>query len=201
MRIITVLGILFYATVVTIIGVTLIVFSLNFLQPNDITNFFMYLQMSRNSKIVVALSGALLITISFFFAQLILGRIQRERTIAFTTAQGEVTVALSAVEDLIRRLTGVIPDLKELRPDVIATKKGLVVDIRVILKNEANIPDLTAKLQEITRNKIQDVLGIDEQISIRIHIVKIATAEEKNKRGQDREGPSMTLPYSGYTRV
>lgn len=200
MRIFTVLGILFYATVVTIIGVTLIVFSFNFLQPNDITNFFMYMQMSRNSKIIVALSGALLITISFFFAQLILGRMQRERTIAFSTAQGEVTVALSAVEDLIRRLTGIIPDLKELRPNVIATKKGLIVDIRVILKNEAHIPDLAVKLQDIIKNKIQD-LGIDEQISIRVHIAKIAAAEEKNKRGQDRETPSIQQPYSGYTRV
>ncbi len=199
MRIFTVIGILFYATVVTVIGAALIVFSLNFLQPYDINRFFEYLQISSNSKIIVGLSGALLIIISYFFAQLILGRIQRERTIAFTNAQGQVTIALSAVEDLIRRLAGIIPEIKELRPDVIATKKGLIVDIRVTLKSEANIPDLTARLQDITKAKIQDALGIEEQINIRIHVAKIIPLEEKSKRPADRE--ASAIPYGGYTRA
>jgi uncharacterized alkaline shock family protein YloU len=199
MRVVTVIGIMFYSTVVTLIGGVLIIFSLNFLQPSDINKFFEYLQYSPNSKIVVALSGALLIIISYFFAQLILGKLQRERTIAFSNTQGEVTIALSAVEDLIRRLTGIIPEIKELRPDVIVSKKGLLVDIKVILKSEVNIPDLTSRLQVITKNKIQEVLGIDEQINIRIHVAKITPLEEKGKSNQDRG--TATIPYSGYTRV
>ncbi len=45
----------------------------------------------------------------------------------------QYTIALSAIEDLIKRLAGIIPEIKELRPDVIATKKGIIVDIRVVL--------------------------------------------------------------------
>src|SRR4030042_1159046 len=173
MRLFTVLGILFYAVVLILIGVVLIVFSLNLMQGQDINNMLAYLQYNLNARIIVGLSGLLLILISFSFAQLILGRFQRERTIAFTTASGEVTIALSAVEDLIKRLAGVIPEIKELRPDVIATKKGILVDLRVILRSEANIPELTSRLQEITKSKIQEVLGLEEQIIVKIHVVKI----------------------------
>ncbi len=154
MRLFTVLGVLFYASVLILIGVALtvfgIVFFFNLLQPQDLNNLLNnligYMQYNRSSGITIGLCGILLIVISFSFAQLILGRFQREKTIAFTTSSGKVTVALSLIEDLIRRLEGVIPEIKELRPDVIATKKGIVVDIRVALKSEANIPHLTSRL-------------------------------------------------------
>ena len=201
MRIFTVLGILFYASVIILIGLTLIVFSLNLLQPQDINNLIVYTQNSPNSKIIVGLSGLLLILISFSFAQLILGRFQREKTIAFTTSSGEVTIALSAVEDLIRRLAGIIPEIKELRPDVIVTKKGIIVDLRVVLKSEANIPELTARLQEITRSKIQEVLGVEEQIIIKIHVIKIISMEEKERKRKEIEKEEPTIPFSGYGRA
>ena len=201
MRIFTVLGILFYAVVLILIGMILIIFSVNLLQPQDINNLLAYTQNNINSRIIVGLCGLLLIVISFSFAQLILGRFQRERTIAFTTSSGEVTIALSAVEDLIKRLVGIIPEIKELRPDVIATKKGIIVDIRVVLRSEANIPDLTARLQEITRSKIQEILGLEEQIIIKIHVVKIISVQDSDRKKKESEKEEPTIPFSGYGRA
>jgi len=201
MRIFTVLGIFFYAAVIILASLALIVFALNILQPQDINNLLVQVQGSINSRIITGISGLLLILISFSFAQLILGRFQREKTIAFTTSSGEVTIALSAVEDLIRRLTGIIPEIKELRPDVIANKKGIVVDLRVILKKEANIPELTSRLQDITRTKIQEVLGVEEQIIVKIHVAKIAAIEDKDKRKKDFEKTEPEIPFNGYNRA
>ena len=201
MRIFTVLGILFYATVIILAGIALIVFSLNLLLPADINNLLNYAQSSFNSRVIIGLLGILLILISFSFAQLILGRLQREKTIAFTTASGEVTIALSAVEDLIRRLAGVIVEIKELRPDVIVTKKGIIVNLRLVLGREANIPELTSRLQEITKSKIQEVLGIEEQIIVKIHVAKIVAIDEKDKRKRELEKEGPTVPFSGYGRT
>ena len=201
MKIFTVLGIFFYAAVIILAGIILIVFALNILQPQDISSMLSYVGSNINSRIVIGLSGLLLILISFSFAQLILGRFQREKTIAFATASGEVTIALSAIEDLIRRLAGIIPEIKELRPDVIATKKGIIVDLRVVLKKEANIPELTSRLQDITKSKIQEVLGVEEQIIVKIHVVKITGLEEKDKRKKDSEKEEPIVPFSGYGKV
>ncbi len=201
-----VLTVLFYAGFIILIGISMIAFTIavsyNLLLPQDIDNFLGLIQGSFNLRMIVATSGILLIVISISFAQFILGRFQREKTIAFPTASGEVTIALSAVEDLIRRLAGIIPEIKELRPDVIATKKGgITVDLRVVLKEEANIPELTERLQEITKSKIQEVLGIEEQITIRIHVAKIISVEEKERKRKEFERDEPKIPFSGYGRV
>ncbi len=202
MKFFTVLGIILYAVMIMVIGLALIVFALNLLLPADINNLLILAQSSHNSRVVIGLSGALLILISFSFAQIILGKFQREKTIAFATSSGQVTISLSAVEDLIRRLSGIIPEVKELRPNVVANKKGIVVEMRVVLRSEANIPELTNRLQEITKSKIQEVLGVDEQIIIRIHVAKIAHDEKDNRKKKDFEKEDRsTIPFSGYGRV
>lgn len=202
MRFFSVLGIMFYAVIIIGIGLAMIVFSLNLLLPQDISNLIIFAQSSQNSRIIIGLAGALLILISFSFAQIILGKFQRERTIAFATSSGQVTISLSAVEDLIRRLSGIIPEVKELRPNVVASKKGIVVDMRVVLRSEANIPELTGRLQDITKTKIQEVLGVEEQIIIRIHVAKIVRDEKDSRKKKDFEKDEYsTIPFSGYGRV
>ncbi len=197
--------VLFYASFIIFIGLALIVFavalSFNLIQPQDISSLLFSINESFYAKIIIGLSGVLLMVISSSFAQLILNRFQREKTIAFTTSSGEVTVALSAVEDLIRRLAGILPEIRELRPDVIATKKGIAVDLRVVLKSEANIPELTGRLQDITKSKIQEVLGVEEPIMIRIHIAKIATVEDKERKRKEGEKEQPTIPFGGYGSV
>jgi uncharacterized alkaline shock family protein YloU len=201
MRFFTTLGILFYAAVIIVIGIGLIVFSLNLLLPQDISNMISFALESQHSRIVIGLSGALLVLISFSFAQLILGKFQREKTIAFTTSSGQVTISLSAVEDLIRRLAGVIAEVKELRPNVVANKKGIIVDMKVVLRSEANIPELTSRLQDITKSKIQEVLGLEEQIIIRIHVAKIAHDEKDNRKKKESDKDNPAIPFSGYGRL
>jgi len=202
MRIFNVLGIIFYASVLILIGLILIIFSLNIIPPEAISGLFIYVQGNFYPRIVVGLSGLLLILVSYSFAQLILGRFQREKTIAFTTPSGEVTIALSAIEDLIKHFVVIIPEIKELKPDVIATKKGsIVVNLRVTLKSEANLPELTSRLQEITKSKIQEVLGIDEQIIIRIHISKIISREERERKRKDTDREEPSIPFGGFGRV
>jgi hypothetical protein len=201
MRFFSVLGILFYAIIVIFFGLALVIFSLNLLLPVDVNNLLNFAQNSHNSRIIIGLSGVLLILFSFSFAQVILGKFQREKTIAFATSSGQVTISLTAVEDLIRRLATVVPEVKELRPNVVANKKGIIVDMRVVLRSEANIPELTARLQDIIKAKIQEVLGLEEQIIIRIHVAKIVHDDKDSRKKKDFEKDSYsTIPFSGYGR-
>jgi hypothetical protein len=202
-------GILFYTAVLVLIGlfmiVSAVVCSIPALHPQSVkylNELLTLIQGSLNYRIVIGLSGALLIIISFSFAQLILSRFQREKTIAFHSPSGDVTIALSAIEDLVRHFVLIIPEIKELKPDIIANRKGnIIVNLRVVLKSEANIPELTSRLQEITKSKIQEVLGVEEQIVIRIHIAKIISREDKERRRKETEKDESTLPFGGYGRV
>ncbi|MFA5116073.1 MAG: alkaline shock response membrane anchor protein AmaP [Candidatus Omnitrophota bacterium] len=203
MRFLTIAGIVFYTSIIFFIGGILIIFSFNYLPIQDAINALtQYLPLTLNSKIIVGLTGLLLIIISYSFAQLILGKMQQEKTIAFANPQGQVTISLSAVEDLIKRLVRGMPEIKEIRPDVIAGKKGIAVDLRLILASEVNIPDLTSRLQDTIKNKIQETLGIEEEIFVKIHVAKIISTEEKDRKRKetDKEEP-RSIPYSGYGRV
>lgn len=192
-----VLGIMFYMTVISLIGLALIVFSVLGADPQYLLNWASYLSSTPTLKFSVGLAGALLILISYWFAQMILGRFAREKTVAFSTSAGQVTISLAAIEDLIKRLTGIIPEIKELRPNVIAKKSGaIVVNLRAILKGEANIPELTARLQDLTRAKIQEVLGVEEEIIIRIHVSKIIPFDEREKKKREcEEKPEHDIPF------
>ena len=202
------LGVLFYATVLVVVGVLMIVFSVVFsfenLQPQSIkyiNDLLIYTQTSLSVRLIIGLSGLLLILISFSFAQLILGRLQREKTIAFSNPTGQVTISLAAVEDLIKRVTSGIYEIKEIKPNVIAGKKGIEVGVRLVLKSEANIPDLTSQLQDLIKNKIQEILGIEEQIIVKIHVAKIVSFEERERRKKELVRDEHTIPFSGYGRT
>ena len=203
MRFLTVIGIVFYTSIVFFIGGMLILFALDFFPLQEtISELILYLPLSINSRLIVGLVGLLLIVISISFAQLILGKIQQERTIAFANPQGQVTISLSAVEDLIKRLTRGMSEIKEIRPDVIATKKGIRVDMRLILASEVNIPELTSRLQEIVKSKVQDTLGIEDQIIVRIHVAKIIAAEDRERRKKESEKEEQhPIPFGGYGRT
>lgn len=200
MRFFTVFAILFYATVLILIGSGVVIFSLNLFDYKEITQFFNFVLGSMYYRGIILTSGVIIIVVSYLFAKIIFGRFQSEKTIAFSTASGEVTIALSAIEDVLKNISSSIAEIKEIRPDVIATKKGILVNLKVILNAEANLPDLTTKLQEVTKSKIQEVLGLDEAIIIKIHIFKIIK-EEKDKRKKDSVKEEPIIPFSGFGRV
>jgi len=200
MKLATSLGVFFYTIVFLVIGGFLITMALGWLTAKDVYKIVEYMQLNLNSRIITGLAGFLLIIINISLGQLILGRIEKEKTIAFNTPSGQVTIALHAVEDLIKRLTHGFSEIKETRPSVIANKRGVEVNLKVVLQNESNIPDLTSHLQDMIKTKIQEMLGIEEQITVKVHVAKIITYVEKKKKGSTAS-EEVIPPFSGYTKT
>lgn len=205
MRFLTFIGVVFYTLVLCLLGTLILGFSLHIIQIQDVEHILQAVYTFNDLRIAAFIIGSLLILLSFSFARLILGRMQKERTIAFENPSGMVTVSLSAVEDLVKRLTIQIPEIRETRPEVVATKKGIEIDLRIILRSEVNIPELTLKLQELIKTRIQDILGVEENVLVRIHVAKIVGEEEdrgRKKKGvatEEKEEP--LVPFQGYTKL
>lgn len=199
MKLFTTFGLIFYTVVICILAGLFISFSLHWIHPEYIYNIIDLIYSDMQARQVLFIVAVLFFILNLFFTQLIIGKWQSERTIAFKMPTGEVTIALSAVEDLIKRIAGSIPEIKELKPNVIAGKKNNIeVNIRLILKSETNIPDVTSRLQEMIKSKIQE-LGIDADIVARIHVAKIISHEDKKKReSEEPKAKGPTVPFSGY---
>jgi hypothetical protein len=201
MRIISGLTLFFYTLVFFLVGGFLISVSLGLIPLASVTGALEYVYSSTNVKLSLGIVGLLLIFISILVAQLVMGKIQREKTIAFENPDGQVTISLTAVEDFIKRAIKQLPEVKELRPNVRASKKGIMVINRVTLFSDVNIPEVTAKIQNIVKTRVQDMLGIDEPINIKVHVVKIVHKEEsavlKREREEEKPVPFRGIEYGG----
>ena len=203
MRFFISVGLLFYVLIISLAAGITLLFIGHVIVLTDVTSFLNVVYSDDQVRGIVGGVSAALIFLSFIFARVISGGRQKERTIAFDNSSGRVSVSLGAVEDLIRRLMYKLAEIKEAKLHIIATKKGIEVETRLILKADVNIPDLTARLQDLVKSKIQEILGIEEAVIVRIHVIKIISEENKSKRSKDdiEEKPESTaVPFHGYRR-
>jgi len=172
-----------------LLGVLLLVFSAHLKGWVDISFLFEYLRNQPNLWLISGFTGLLIVIITFSVGRVILARFQREKTIAFTNPEGQVTISLSAIEDFIRRIAKQVSELKEIRCDVRASKKGIIqITARTTLWSDANIPEVTEKIQGLVKSKVQDMLGLEETVICSVHISKIVHREElKKKKGEQHQ--------------
>lgn len=194
MRFINGLTLFFYTLVFLLIGGLLIVVSLNIVPQEMVADTLSAVYATTNIRLILGITGILLVFISIMVVQLTMGKIQRERTIAFENPDGQVTISLTAIEDFIKRAIKQLPEVKELRPNVRANKKGISIVNRVILFSDIHIPETTEKIQNIVKTRVQDMLGVEEPINIRVHVVKIVHKEEAPK---DRKKDEVSQQFRG----
>jgi uncharacterized alkaline shock family protein YloU len=198
MKIISGFVLFFYTCVFLLIGGVFVAVSLGLIPLASITGLleFIYSSTSTDIRLIIGVTGLLFIFISILVAQLVMGKIQREKTIAFENPDGQVTISLTAVEDFIKRSMKQLPEVKELRPNVKAGKKGILIINRVTLFSDAHIPEVTEKIQNIVKTRVQEMLGIEEPINIRVHVVKIVHKEESTlKKQEDAPAPFRGIEY------
>lgn len=203
MRILGGLTLFFYTLIFLLIGGFLISVSLNFVTQEQIVDTVTMIYAASNMRLVVGLTGLLLVLISLMVLQITMGKIQREKTIAFENPDGQVTISLTAIEDFIKRAVRQLPEVKELRPNVKASKKGITIVNRVVLFSDINIPETTEKIQNIVKMRVQDMLGVEEPINIRVHVVKIVHKEEaaKNVKKDEKQQASQfrgSIEYGNF---
>ncbi|MBP7056722.1 MAG: alkaline shock response membrane anchor protein AmaP [Candidatus Omnitrophica bacterium] len=201
MRIISGLTLFFYTLVFLIIGGFFITISLNVLPQEAITETIEAIYATPNIKMIMGFTGVLLIFISVMVVQLTVGKLQRERTIAFENPDGQVTISLTAIEDFIKRAIKQMPEVKELKPNVRAGKKGISIVNRVVLFSDINIPETTEKIQNVVKTRVLDMLGVDEPVMIRVHVVKIVHKEEAQKdKAKEDKGSSFrgSIEYGNF---
>ena len=201
MRLFTLFGLIFNTIFFILLALIIAGFAFNIITPQMIFESVTEIHQNPHSGLILGLISALIILISISFTQSVLGKMQREKNIAFPTPSGEVSISLAAVEDLIKRLTLQVPEVKNLRPDVIMGKKGILVNLRIDLRSETNIPELTERLQDLVKSKIQTLLrGIDEPILVKLHVAKIISLEDKGKKKTNSEPGEPSVPFYGYGR-
>ena len=127
--------------------------------------------------------------------QLALNRVHRDKTISFENPDGQITISLTAIEDFIRRLFRANPDVRELRPVCTVSKKGIEILSKATLWDDAKVPEVTEKIQSIVKSRLQQILGTDEAIMVKVHVVKIVPKEARRPKTQEQPETEIEAPY------
>lgn len=187
-----------YITLFILMGLGLVAFSLQWIPVEGAAFWLQTAYQQKNLRLACFLTGVGLILLNWMIVQLTLAKLQRQKTIAFENPDGQVTVSLSAIEDFIRRSARELPEVKELRSDVIAGKGRILVRARVTLWSEAHIPEVSERIQSLVKSRVQEMLsGIEEPVMVRVHVAKIAHRDEAQEKGPRRTEPIST-PFRGY---
>ncbi|MCX5681710.1 MAG: alkaline shock response membrane anchor protein AmaP, partial [Candidatus Omnitrophica bacterium] len=164
MRLIAHIAMFFYLTIISLVAAVAVSFAAHWSRLEQINYYLGVAYESKNfCAFTIAFSvGA--VVLSFLFSRVIIGVQQKERTIAFENPVGRVSISLSALEDMIKRTILRIPDVKEIKSNIRATKKGIDVTCRLVLKAEGSIPDTTSRIQDLIKSRIQEILGLEENV-------------------------------------
>ncbi len=190
--------ILLYLVLYLVIGGALIVLAFNVFSLDQIIEGVNFLYTAQNLKLAMGVIGIMFILIGILSAQISFGKMHREKTIAFENPDGQVVVSLAAIEEFIKRMVKEMPQVKELKSAVTASKKGINVISRATLFSDSNIPEITEKIQSMIKTKLLEMLGIEEAISVKIHVTKLLHRDRAGKEEPtEPKEASRHIPFRG----
>ncbi len=178
-----------------IIGIFMVLYSAGIIEAKDLNFLTLRIQELIPFKILIGVVGGVLIILVITLLNFVWSGLEAERNVAFRTEYGEVMVSLSAIEDYIRKLLRQDLDIRDIRTKVSARKRGLLILLKAVIVSESNIPAITERIQSQIKTKIQEMLGMEEPVTIRVYISKIG--EKEKKKGSKDEGGGRseeTLP-------
>ena len=202
MNFITRIAVLFYVTLTLFFGSFVILYVFHFVEARAVLDLCTAAYSDERLRLIFGGAAGALLLINYIFYQVFTVNIHKDHTIAFDNPAGRVNVSLMAIEDLIRRVISRAAEVKEVKSKISASKKGLRIRIKLILRAEGSIPEVTSRVQDLVKRKVQDAIGLDEPIDIAIYVSKILVDQDKErKRAKEEEPqkePERQIPFQGY---
>lgn len=204
MKFFTRLAILLYVTFMLFMGCFILLYVLGVVDYRFITDGLTVIMMDENLRMAVGIMAGILLLINFGVYRYISVNIHRDKIIAFDNPSGRVSVSLIAIEDMVKKLLAKMIEVHEVRPTITATRKGLFVKIKMTVRADVSIPEVTSKVQDMVKEKLQDTIGLDEPVEVSIYVNKIIgdPQKEKNQKVSEvkekKDDSSSFVPFHGY---
>jgi uncharacterized alkaline shock family protein YloU len=177
------LGVLIYAILMLCAGLVLVLISANVISADQWNTVLNTAKENLYSQAALAAIGGIFVIIGIT-APLRVGRkLNKNRLIAFQNPEGEVTISLSAIEDYVRKVAGTVSDIKDIRSRVSTGRRGINIVCDAAIYSGANIPEVTEKMQQVLKNKLSGMLGVEAKINVKMNISKIAKGASEPEGG------------------
>lgn len=191
------LAIISYVAVSFFLGSVFIGLSLNWIDINYAVSYFRQeIMPDLFLRWALGLTGLLILLLCLRYLQRTIFR--RERSVVTESSYGKVSITLFALEDMLKNMLEAENGLSHVRSKVVCKKHGVEVVIRGNLNADANLQVFAKDVQEKTREKLQNLLGEDKEIKIKIEIRKMVFKGKKKLIESTEEISEPEIPYRYY---
>lgn len=198
------LAVLFYVTVTLFYTCFMLLYVSNIIDYKTLSSFCYAIYVDDTLKLIVGSIAGVILFINLMFFKFFSVSSRRDKIIAFDNPSGRVTVSLLALEDLVRKMLESHTEIKDAKIRMHASRKGIQVIIRLVIKSEVSIPELTSLIQSSVKKKIHESIGVDERVEVTIFVGKIlsnmknAKKNLSDKNNQVKTDDNLHIPFEGY---
>jgi len=166
--------------ILLVVGILFIWANQNFLET--------YNSFIKNNINKIGLGGTAVLIFGIIYLVNWFDFLYRNRSISFDNPGGKVRVSLSAIEEFITsRISTQNPGVENLKVVTSLSARGLETNINLQLLAGTNIPETCASIQEITKNYLQDVVGVERVAGIEIFVSNIIVKEKAKPLQKENE--------------
>ncbi len=123
--------------------------------------WFQDTMMSSQGRTTVGVVSSLIVLAGIRFIYYAFKRVP-DQAVIHDGEMGEVRISLVAVKSLVTRVASKIPGVREVKTRVFLSKGGTGISVALDVKAalDANLPDLSDKIQKATATYVRDIVGV-----------------------------------------
>ncbi len=141
-----------------------------------------------DNNLAFGISGLLVILLGLIWSVNWLENRYKAQSISFDNPGGKIKVSLKAIEDYISStLVAQVEGIRRIKVKARISSKGIETFVDLRLYAGLNIPDVCASIQEMTKNYLQDAVGLDRISSIEVFVKSIKGGGEESPRSTPGE--------------
>jgi len=83
------------------------------------------------------------------------------QSIVQDTALGQVHITLSAIENLVQKVTRQIKGVRSVKTYIVNSDQGIGIHLKTVVSPEGSIPDISEEIQNRVKNYVHHVVGTE----------------------------------------
>ena len=128
----------------------------------------------------VAGVGLMLIAIGSVLLRVI--RFRKIEYLTFENPDGDVIIAIKAIEDFIKRLANSFGEIKEIVPAIAPKDDGIDVELKLVLWDDENVHATVEKMKNVMRDQIQNFFGVANINSMKIYVTRTVPRDRHTEK-------------------
>lgn len=145
-------------------------------------------QYINNNISAFGIIGMVLVVIGIVWVVNWFDYVYRTKVVSFDNPGGKIKISLRAIEDyinsmLMRQMQGI----RALKVKTSLSTRGLETKIILKLYANLNIPETCSSVQELTKDYLQDAVGVERISNIEVFVTSIKTGENKTEPSAVKE--------------